>query len=122
MDIKEKFIKNLINELNDINERQLKEDSQIDVCWLVSAVDQQIDECKEFMNTISKYQYHINGYEEDHSQGYTNGKIRILIEKPDEEKESDYMMDAYYDYCYYIEFRDDERMWGYCECAPGMSG
>ena len=27
------------------------------------------------------------------------------------------MVDAYYDYCYYIEFLYDERMWGYCDCT-----
>jgi len=122
--VKEQFIKNLIYELNDINERQLEYNNKtkLDICWLVSCVDQQIEKCTDFIETISKYTYCINGYDEDHSGGYTNGKIRVLIEKPNEEKESEYMFDAYYNYCYYIEFKYDDRMHGYCECTPEDSG
>lgn len=124
MSIKEKFIKDLISELNDANERQLDYENKrtIDVCYVVSVIDQQLEDCKEFLEDITKNAYHINGYDEDTSGGYTNGKIRILIEKPDSEKESNYMVDAYYDYCYYIEFTKDERSWGYCQCSSGDIG
>ena len=120
MNIKEQFIKELINELNDVNERQLvyNDKTPIDVCYVVSVIDQQIEKCTEFMEDISKHTYYINGYDEDTSQGYTNGRIRVLIEKPEDEKESHYMVDAYHNYCYYIEFVYDERSWGYCECTP----
>jgi len=122
--IKEKFIEDLIEELNNVNERQLIYNNKklIDVCYVISVIDQQIDNCKEFIDDITKYIYCINGYEEDHFDGYTNGKIRILIKKPDEKKESDFMVDAYYNYCYYIEFLHDERMRGYCQCEPGDKG
>lgn len=121
---KKEFINNLVKELNDVNERQLVYNGKdpLDVPYLVSVVEQNIDQCKEFIEDISKNRYYINGYEEDNSEGYTNGKIRILIEKPDEEKESEYMVDAYHDYCYYIEFLYDERMWGYCQCSPEDEG
>lgn len=124
MSIKEKFIRDLINELNDINERELiyHDKNPLDICYIVSVIDQQIENCKDFMENISKNKYYINGYDEDHSQGYTQGRIRILIEKLDEEKESEYMFDAYYDYCYYIEFLYDERLWGYCQCTSDMPG
>jgi hypothetical protein len=120
MSIKDKFIRDLIDELNDVNERQLiyNNKTPIDVCYIVSVIDQQIENCEEFINDILKNKYYINGYDEDTSGGYTNGRIRVLVEKPDEEKESEYMMDAYYDYCYYIDFLLDERYWGYCECSP----
>lgn len=123
MSVKDKFIKDLIAELNDINERQLiyYDKRPIDVCYMVSVIDQQLEKCKEFLEDITENTYNINGYDEDISGGYTNGKIRILIEKPDSEKESEYMFDAYYDYCYYIEFVEDERNWGYCQCTPSDS-
>jgi hypothetical protein len=122
--VKEQFIQDLIRELNDINERELIPDDKkpIDVCFLVSVVDQKIEKYQDFMSDITKYTYCINGYEADNSGGYTNGKIRILIEKTDEEKESISIVDAYYDYCYFIEFLYDERMWGYCECSPEDEG
>lgn len=123
MTIKEKFIRDLTNELYKINERLKSEHKRnIDVCFLVSVVDQRIEECEDFMNTISKYKYVFSEYEEDHSEGYTNGKIKILIEKPDEEKESECLSDIYYDYCYCIEFLFDERYWGYCQCSPEDDG
>ncbi|MBX4152376.1 hypothetical protein [Paenibacillus lautus] len=124
MEIKDQFIRALIDELNNVNqsERIGEEASPLDVCYIVSVVDQQIEQHHEFMETISKYRFHINGYEEDHSGGYTNGEISILIEKPDEEKQSDYCHDAYYDYEFIISFGFDERYWGYCQCEPGDHG
>jgi len=122
--IKEKFIQALIDELNDVNkkERIYHNKPPLNVCFMVSVVDQHIDKYKEFMEELTKNRWCINGYEEDNSGGYTNGKIRILIEKPEEEKESDYLIDAFENYCYYIEFRYDERYWGYCECTPKDEG
>ena len=31
------------------------------------------------------------------------------------------MVDAFYNYCYYIEFLYDQRDWGYCDCSPNDS-
>lgn len=119
--IKEKFISKLIKELNDENERTAHDNKKtLDVCFMVSIVDQKIEECKEFMEDITKYKYCINGFDKDTTGGYTNGKIRILIEKP--EKENEMMYAAYYDYCYYLEFTYDERYWGYCMCDPQDEG
>jgi len=121
--IKDQFIQNLINTLNDENENRINNNKKLlDVCYIVSVIDQQIENCKEFIDDITKHTYHINGYDEDYSGGYTNGKIKILIEKSDEEKESEHWADAYYNYCYYIEFLYDERHWGYCECTPEDEG
>jgi len=120
---KDQFIKNLINELNSENENRINHNKKpLDIPYIVSVVDQQIENCKEFIDDITMHTYCINGYDEDCSGGYTNGKIRILIEKPNSEKESEYMVDAYYDYCYYIEFTKDERHWGYCECTSEDKG
>jgi len=121
--IKDQFIQNLINELNSENEDRIYHDKKpLDIPYIISVIDQQIENCKEFLDDITKHTYDINNYDEDNSMGYTNGKIRILIEKPDNEKESEYMVDAYYNYCYYIEFTKDERHWGYCECEPEDEG
>lgn len=115
--VKDVFIENLVKELNSINEDRVYHDKYpLDVCYMVSAIDQHIEECKEFIDDISNNTYCINGYDEDNSDGYTDGKIRILIEKPEEQKESERMMDAFYNYSYYIEFLHDDRYWGYCQC------
>ena len=117
--IKDEFIKNLTKELNSINEDKIYHDKRpLDVCYLISSVDQHLGECKDFIEDITNNTYYINGYEEDNTEGYTNGKIRILIEKPEDEKESDLMVDSYREYCYFIEFLYDGRDWGYCECSP----
>ncbi|MNK43742.1 hypothetical protein D3C87_624590 [compost metagenome] len=124
MSVKEQFIRKLIDELNNVNKHELfdEERAPLDVCYMVSVIDQQIDDCQEFMDTITTYRYQINDFSHDNSGGYTNGKIQILIEKPEEEKSSEMMFDAFYDYCYYIEFDCDDRMWGYCQCKPGDEG
>jgi hypothetical protein len=121
--IKEKFIQELINELNRENEGRIYYDKKpLDICYMVSVIEQKIEECEEFMQELSNKKWVINGYDEDYINGYTNGEIRILIEKPEEEKESEYLVDAFEDYCYYIEFLFDERMWGYCQCTPEDEG
>jgi len=120
---KDQFIQNLIKELNDENETRIYQNKKpLDVCHIISVIDQQIENCKEFIDDITKYTYCINGYDEDYSEGYTNGKITILIEKPDKEKESNHWAGCYYDYSYCIEFLYDERHWGYCECTSDMKG
>lgn len=121
MSIKSEFIRRLVDELNDENERG-NHKRPLDVCYMTSVVDQQLEKCDEFIKDITIHRYEINGYDYDDSEGYTNGKIRIFIEKPEEEKESEMMYDAYYDYCYYIEFGYDDRYWGYCDCQPSYEG
>lgn len=126
---KEKFIRDLIDELNDINDHAVKfngESPKVDVPYVISVIDQQLDKCTEFLEDISKNTYCINGFDEDTTGGYTNGRIRILIEK-DDKKESDlttgvYYNYCYYNYCYYINFLYDDRMWGYCQCTPEDEG
>jgi len=112
--VKEKFIQELIKELNYENNRRIDSDKKpLDVCYMVSVVDQQIENYQEFMHDLQTKNWLINGYDEDTTGGYTNGRIRILIEKTEEE---------YEDYCYYIEFLYDERYWGYCECNADDEG
>lgn len=120
MTVKDQFIRDLINELNEESSNHTNR-KPLDVAFMVSVVDQQLENCPEFIEDITKYNYLINGYDYG-SKGYTNGKIRVLIEKPDDERKSEMMYDAYYDYCYYIEFGFDERYWGYCDCEPTDSG
>ena len=103
MSVKDQFIKDLINKLNDINESREK---KLNICYLVSVIDQQIEKCTEFIYAISEYQYYI---EEDCTNRYTQGRIKVFIEDID---------DDYYKFCYNIEFTYDERLWGYCQCTP----
>ena len=121
--IKNQFIQNLIKELNNENEHMINNSKNpLDICYMISVIDQQIENCKEFLDDITKHTYCINGYDKDYSEGYTNGKIKILIEKTEDEKKSKHWADAYYNYYYCIEFLYDERHWGYCECTPEDKG
>jgi len=124
MNIKDKFIESLIQELNRENEYRIAYDKNpINVCYMVAALSQHLESCsEEFIQDISQYSFYINGYEEDQTEGYSLGSIDVLIEKPNEEKESEYMMHAYYDHHYKIDFLFDDRYWGYCECSPEDAG
>lgn len=121
--IKEKFIRNLIDFLNRENEYRIcYNKNPLDICYMVSVVDQNIEDCKDFINDIKNKEWYINAYNEDHSNGYTNGEIEILILKPKEEQEDELTIENFEDYCYCIEFLFDERYWGYCECTPNDKG
>ncbi|MEC4565443.1 DUF5320 domain-containing protein [Paenibacillus sp. CMAA1739] len=111
MSVKKVFIEKLAKVLN---EEQDDLDKPLDICYMVSVVDQHLDRYSEFIEEISNNNYLINGYDKDNTGGYTNGRIRILIEKPEEETKCDY--------CYFIEFGFDERYWGYCQCKPDDEG
>ena len=118
---KDQFIKNLINELNSENENRINNNTElIDICYIISVIDQQLDNCKEFIDDITMHTYRIENYDEEYSGGYTNGRIKILIKKPN--KENEYTINTYYNYIYYIEFLYDERSLGYCECEPEDKG
>ena len=85
--IKDQFIKKLISTLNNENKDRIYHDKKtLDIPYIISVIDQQIENCKEFIDDITKYTYCINGYDEDYSEGYTNGNIKILIEKPNDEE------------------------------------
>ena len=126
MSVKNDFIRKLIDELNSVNkERLLNNDDKnlIDVCFMVSVIDQGIEKCTKFIEEMTKYDYHINRYIENKSGEYTNSKkIEILFEKPECEKESEYWVDNFYDWRYEIEFSHDDRSWGYCQCTLDDEG
>jgi len=118
---KDQFIKNIINELNNENKNRINNNKEIiDVCYIISVVDQQIEKCKEFIDDITTHTYLIENYDEEYSEGYTNGRIKILIKKPD--NENGYTINTYYNYFYYMEFLYDERPLGYCECESENEG
>lgn len=121
--VKDIFIDGLVKSLNDENKNRIyRKNEPLDVCYMVSPLAQSLEECTEFMEDITKNRYWFNRYEEDNTEGCTNGKIQILIEKSDEEKESEMIYDAYHDHYYSIEFTCDERYWGYCQCEPNDEG
>lgn len=107
--VKQGFVENLMKELKIAsNNRGRNGKTPLDVCYLISSVDEHIEECKEFIEDITNNTYYINGYEEDCSQGYSNGKIRISIEKPEGEDISNY--------CYYIQFLYESKEWDFNGC------
>ena len=67
---KEQFIKNIINELNNENKNRINNNKEIiDVCYIISVVDQQIEKCKEFIDDITTHTYLIENYDEEYSEG-----------------------------------------------------
>ena len=116
--VKDQFIQNLINTLNNENENRINNNrNPLDVCYLVSAIDQQIENYKEFLDDITEHTYVIDDYKEDWYNGYTNGEIQILIEKPNDEEKYEYI-NNYCNHKYYIKFLQDERPYGECQCSP----
>ncbi len=103
--VKEKFIQDLIQYLNDVNSREIENGKKplFDVCFTVSVIDQNLGNYTEFLENIS------NGYELSGCfksiNYYSKGTIRILTSKN-----------------YYIEFINDERYMGYCQCKPEDEG
>ena len=116
--MKEKFIKQLIEELEDYNLHAQEEDFKIDVRFMVSVIDQQIEKCTDFMEDISYKDFQVGSYEKDITEGYTNGRIYVYIIK---DKHIEYRP-TYESYHYCIEFLIDERFWGYCACSPEDEG
>lgn len=120
--VKEKFIENLTKTLNEENDNRLYDGKEpLDVCFMISVIDKQLHQHKEFLEDLSNG-YTFNGYEEDES-GYSNGKISLFIEKPKEEQQSDLWVDRYReDYWYNIEFKYDQIDGDYCQCGQGDEG
>jgi len=78
--IKEKFIKDLIQKLNRENTERINEGKDsLNVCYMTSVIDQNIDKCNEFMEDIKNNDYYFTSYQEDVSGGYTGGYIGIGI-------------------------------------------
>lgn len=118
---KDNFIHDLIDILNRENEERLeKKISPLDICFIISVIEQRIEEYPDFINDIKNKEYYINQYIPDDSEGYTNGKIEIFIKKKN--PDTDLLIDQYTDYHYIIEFLFDERPWGYCQCTPEDEG
>lgn len=120
MNVKNKFIEDVVKELNDVNRERIKENKNpLDIPFMVSVLDQQLETCEEFIHDISKNKYLINGFEE--VEGII-GRMQVLIEKPEDEKESNFLIHAFYDYCYYIDFFAEPRLYGECKCSPDDEG
>jgi len=117
--VKDQFIQNLINTLNNENQSRINNNKNlIDVCYLVSVIDQQIENYKEFIDDITEHTYIITDYKKDWYDNYTSGEIQILIEKSNNEEIYEYI-NRYCNHKYYIKFLEDERPYGECQCSPG---
>jgi hypothetical protein len=123
---KKEFMQNLIAELNRENEERIHvKKTPLNVCFMVSVVEQHIEDCTSFIDDIAKHEYDIWGYEEDFTNCYTNGKIKVYIFQEGEETVNQNGFITYPNYCNYhyeIKFLFDERTWGYCECEPDDEG
>jgi len=120
MSVKNKFIEDVVKELNDVNRERIEENKNpLDIPFMVSVLDQQLETCEEFIHDISKNKYLINGFEE--AEGII-GRMQVLIEKPEHEKESHLLIHAFYDYCYYIDFFAEPRLYDECKCSPDDEG
>lgn len=120
--VKEKFIRALVKTLNEENEnREYENKEPLDVCFMVSAIDKQLYQYKDFIEDLSNG-YTFNMYEEDES-GHSNGRISLFIEKPKEERQSGLWIEKYReDYWYTIEFKYNQIDGDYCQCEQGNEG
>lgn len=75
-------------------------------------IEQHQDKLSNVINDCEKYDFNFH-YEEDKTEGYTNGKITVYFY-------NDCVEDV--NYHYEIELLYDERYWGYCECKPEDEG
>lgn len=108
----ESFIENLVEELkreNDNNE--LYEKAKIDVPLLIAPLVQNLSnaEYKEFIDVILDHEYSIN-YEEDKSDGYTNGSVTVNILSNNNTENTDACYwDTFENFSFKIEFGYDDR-------------
>jgi len=100
---KDKFIDSLISKLNYENSTRLMRNVElIDVCYIVSIIDQEIENYDVFIKDITEHKYDIYAHIEPSC--YTNGDCSIDIENK-----------SYY---YKIEFLYEDKFLGYCQCSP----
>ncbi len=65
--------------------------------------------------------YHLEfRYDSDNEEGCTDGSISIYLYT--KSLHEDYSWQSVLNYYYRINFEDDERSWGYCECSPSDVG
>ena len=114
---KENFMINLIDTLNNENIKRINNNRElVDVCYVTSIIDLQINKCQEFLNDINNHEYDINYYfeEELDFSNYKNGKIKVDIKKSDEDRLNGNIYDIYHSYFYHINFLyDSTRNYGY---------
>jgi hypothetical protein len=103
-----KFLKEVTKLLITENEYDIV---NLDIPYITSVLHQNLNNEKysDFINDIMTNNYDLY-YAEDETQGWTNGVLTVSIsDKNDEDKEL----------CTYtIEFKMEQRHWGYCECTP----
>jgi hypothetical protein len=100
---KDKFIQCLTRELNRVNKDRLNSKKQIiDVCFIISIIDKEIENCNEFIKDIEKHEYII--YININPSAYTDGDCEIYLDSVP--------------YTYQIDFLYIEKYLGYCICSP----
>lgn len=120
-----KFIEDVITELKNENSYgAYYEKKELNIPYMIAPLKQNLhkDEYKNFILDLSKFDYWIN-YEDDTSDGYTNGRIDVLlIDRITNTEKTISIMTLPKNFYYSIEFTRDERHWGYCECTPEDDG
>lgn len=100
---KDKFIEYLIKELNHENKIRLNLGNKpVNVCFIVSIIDKEIENCNEFIKDITDNEYII--YVHLEPIYYTDGYCDIGINNMP--------------YYYRINFLFREKFLGYCMCSP----
>lgn len=119
------FIEEVITELKNENSyAAYYEKKELDIPFLIAPLKQNLhkDEYKNFVSDLSKYDYWVN-YEEDNSEGYTNGRLDVLLtDRITNTENTVSLMTSPKNFYYSIEFTSDVRHWGYCECTPEDNG
>lgn len=79
------------------------------------------DKLQPLFDDLEKWKFDIR-YENDNSEGYTDGKFEVHLYQTDPHNNGDGFYDEYASYHYEIELLDDQRMRSYCQCTPEDEG
>jgi len=111
---KELFLGNLKRLLLDIAMKDQGLSLQ-QVCYYMETIYQQEDEFTYLFDEMDKYNFQMF-FMPDETDGYTQGKILIQLFS----KEQNDFLPA--DHHYEIEFQEESRPIGYCQCSPKDEG
>lgn len=124
----QRFLDYIIEELKRENEdRKIHDTKELDIPFIISSLWQSFNsrenDYKEFISELENYSEY-NVIIENSKNDY-DGIIDVFISlaKYKTEVSKDFFCDDYYDYPNYdyrLEFSNNERNWGYCECTPDM--
>ena len=128
--VKEDLINKIIDELKRVNEDKeyRGERRLLNIPFMIAPLSQSLEQFDSLIKDLEEHTYYgVTYIEPEQENYYSNGTIKITLEKNDNELNEDekYMKEheeySYFptDYTYKINFEIDERDWKFCQCSEG---